>query len=225
MKPDRQALADSHCWKRIGVQGDRSCEELKYCVHCRSCPVYHLAGRQMLDRPMPEGYRAEWRARLAQPPERPDPDSLRLMVFRVAGHWLALPSGCLDETLALVPARRVPHRSNRHFLGLVNLRGELQLCFSLEPLLDPLGDDPPHTASNRAFPRLLVFKAQGQRWAFPADEVRGMIRLPRAALETPPANLARSAESPISALFGLEGLRVSLLDPNPLAARFEAALR
>jgi len=226
---DRLALAESQCWKRIGIHGDRSCEELEYCVHCRSCPVYHLAGRRLLDRPIPAEYREEWRRRLAEIPETPDPDSLGLMVFRVAGHWLALPSSCLDATLNPAPVRKVPHRGHRHFLGLVNAQGELQLCFTLEHLLDPHGAEttgnPAPTGTGRAFPRLLVIKVRGQRWAFPADEVLGIERQPRARLQPPPAHLRLAPDHPVTALCELEGLRVSLLDPERLAARFAEAVR
>ncbi len=225
MSATRQALADSECWKRIGIHGDRSCGELARHIHCRSCPVYHLAGRRLLDRPMPEDYRAEWSRRLAEIPPAPDPDSLNLMVFRVAGHWLALPSGCLDETLAPVPVRKVPHRSNRDFLGLVNTRGELQLCFTLEHLLDPHGGETATTGASRAFPRLLAIKVRGQRWVFPADEVRGIARQPRSRLESLPANLGKAPAYPVVALFDLDGLRVGLLDPERLADRFGEALR
>lgn len=225
MNLDRQALADSQCWKRIGIEGDRSCEELEFHIHCRSCPVYHLAGRRLLDRPIPEDYRAEWQRRLAEIPETPDPNSLGLMVFRVAGHWLALPSRYLDESLKPGPVRKVPHRGNRHFLGLVNTHGELSLCFTLEHLLDPHGTEAIPGGAGRAFPRLLVIKVQGQRWAFPADEVRGIERQPRASLQTPPAHLSKSPENLFTALFDLDGLRIGLLDADKLVARFGEALR
>jgi chemotaxis-related protein WspD len=218
--------ADRECWKHTGIQGDHSCGELERHVHCRSCPVYHLAGRRLLDRPVPEDYRAEWSRRLAEPPAAPDPDSLKLMVFRVARTWLALPSGCFDESLAPEPVRRVPHRSNRHFLGLVNTRGDLQLCFTLEHLFDPHeGDMPVRAGAGRAFPRLLVIRVRGQRWVFPADEVYGILHWPRSRLETPPANLGKAPGNLAVALFDLDGLRVSLMDPERLADRFLEALQ
>ena len=59
-----QDIQELPCWKTIGVEADRSCEQLQQHVHCRNCPTYRLAGRQLLNRPMPADYRAELTRRL-----------------------------------------------------------------------------------------------------------------------------------------------------------------
>ncbi len=194
-------------------------------VHCRNCPTYRQAGRELLNRPMPGGYRAELTQRLAVPPEAAANGELRLLVFRVASVWLALPSACFEATLAPVPVVPVPLRSNRHFLGLVNIRGELQLCFTLEHLLGPDPDEPvAPSGSVQVFPRLLLVNLRSQRWAFPVDEVLGTLEPSRTALDNPPPNLARPGQQLVAALFRAEGLRIKLLDGERLAALFQEAL-
>lgn len=209
----------------MGILGDRSCSQLEPHVHCRNCPTYRQAGRQLLNRPMGDDYRAELTRRLAAKPTEPQGETLRLLVFRIANVWLALPSVCFEETLSPLPIVRVPLRSNRHFLGLVGVHGELQLCFTLEHWLGPDPDEPGASAgAARVFPRLLVIHLRTQRWVFPADEVLGTVDCPRAGLEPLPSNLAQSGTRLVSALFHLEGLPVKLLNKERLAALFHEAL-
>ncbi|MDD1649086.1 MAG: chemotaxis protein CheW [Methylococcaceae bacterium] len=218
-------IVNTSCWKAIGILGDRSCDQLEPHIHCRNCPTYRQAGRQLLNRPMGEGYRTELTLRLAAKPEEPQGEKRRLLVFRVANVWLALPSACFEQTLAPSPIVKIPMKSNRHFLGLVSAHGELQLCFTLEHWLGPDPDEPAASAgAARIFPRLLVIQLSAQRWVFPADEVLGTIDYPRAGLEPLPSNLAKSGIRLVSALFHLEGLPVKLLDEERLAVLFQEAL-
>lgn len=48
------------CWNQIGVEGDRSCPQLKTAIHCRNCSVYSLAGRSLLEREASPEYLHEW---------------------------------------------------------------------------------------------------------------------------------------------------------------------
>ncbi len=222
-QPPKRSM-EPPCWKTIGILADRSCEQLQEHVHCRNCPTYRLAGRQLLDRPMPDDYRTGLTQRLAEKPPARQTDTLRFLVFRVASVWLALPSSCFEQTLSPVPIVRVPARSNRHFLGLVNTHGELQLCFTLEHFIGPDPDEVAVVQSTRAFARLLVVRLQGQRWVFSADEVLGTIETPRAVLQKLPANIEKSSQRLISALFDLDALRIKLIDEERLAVLFQEAL-
>ncbi len=213
------------CWKSIGILGDRSCEQLPQQVHCRNCPTFRLAGRELLDRPMPADYQAEITRQLAIRPPAHEADTLRILIFRVASVWLALPSACFEETLSPAPIVHVPLRSNRHFLGLANTHGELQLCFTLEHYLGADPDEP--VAGNgdaRAFARMLVVRLQGQRWVFLADEVLGTVTHPRAGLQALPANLAKASPRLLDALLEHEGRRIKLIDEARLAALLREAL-
>lgn len=225
MKSAAETQIQEHCWKTIGISGDRSCEALSHHVHCRNCPTYQLAGRQLLDRPMSEDYRQEITKKLAAQHRPQQIDTLRLMVFRVAEVWLALPSACLEQTLSPVPTVSIPQRSNRHFLGLVNAHGELQLCFTLRHLIQTdLTAESSASSVVRVFPRLLVLKLHGQRWVIHADEVMGMIEYPRASLQKLPANLSQSKQPLMTALFEFEGQCISLVDEERLIAQLQDAL-
>ena len=179
------------CWHRIGVSGDRSCPELSTFVHCRNCPAFAAAARSFFDRPAPEGYLAEWSSWLAgsgsdgrgprgQGGEDDDEDDalaqregVSILIFRLGAEWLAFRTRAVAEVTTPRPVHRVPHRSNPIFAGLVNLQGQAQLCVSLHGLL---GIDAPGSP-----PRLVVLRDRGrsETWAFEADEVAGVQRIPR----------------------------------------------
>jgi chemotaxis-related protein WspD len=199
------------CWNRIGVHGDRSCPALEEHIHCRNCPVFAGAARGFFDRRAPEGYLAEWSELLGRPAEQGAADDAALLVFRLGGEWLALALSVVAEVTAPRPVHRVPHRTNRVFAGLVSLRGQLQLCVSLHGLLgvtppDPLVDPP-------ANPRLVVIRQGGETWAFPAEEVSGVHRVPRDRLQKVPSTLANPLGSFGRAVFtGGNGRSVDVLD-------------
>lgn len=206
------------CWNQIGVNGDQSCPELVTHVHCRNCPVFGSAARGFFDRPPPEGYLVEWAEFLARPVAEANPDEVGLLVFRLGDEWLALGSRLVVEVTTVRPVHRVPHRTNDVLAGLVNLRGQIQLCVSLHGLL---GVEPAAGgAESGAKARLIVMRRDGDTWAFAADEVAGVRRVPRGDLQKVPSTLANPAGSYSQAVFAWGDDRsVALLDdPRVFAA-------
>jgi chemotaxis-related protein WspD len=179
----------NHCWRSIGVQGDRSCPELRELSHCRNCPTYAAAGRELLNQPLPTGYQEEWAVILATPTAQSG--SLRtesLTIFRLQGEWFGLSAAVFEAVTPIGPIRPIPQRSNDVLLGLVNIGGELQLCVSLAALLglppSPIG--PPATR-----PRLVVVKLAGARWVFPVDDIYGIERFSANDIKPAPANVSQ----------------------------------
>ena len=188
------------CWNRIGVGGDRTCPELTEYVHCRNCHVFARAARSLFDRPPPEGYREAWSAVIAEPTARVERDVENTLVFRLHDEWLAFPSRGLAEVTTPRVVRRVPHRSNQVFVGLVNVSGQILPTVSLHGLLgvDPPEGDYAGLVRNDGFvwlsnPRLVVIATHDERWAFLADEVAGLVTIHRADLRPAPSTLSSSA--------------------------------
>ena len=98
------------CWNAIGVRGDGSCPELKQHVHCRNCPVYAAAAVELLRKPAPDGYMAEWTSHLAEPKQLVERDSESALIFRVGVEWLALPTAVVKEVANLKSVHSLPHR-------------------------------------------------------------------------------------------------------------------
>lgn len=203
------------CWNRIGVAGDRSCPELPAHIHCRNCPVFSNAARSLFDRPAPEGYLKDWTAALSTAVQAADEDFASLFMFRLGEEWLGLRTAMLVEVTPRRPIHRVPHRSNAVFRGLVNIRGQLQLCLSLHGLLGL-----PEKAE--AGEILAVLEDKGERWVFSADEVLGVHRVPRSVLRKVPGTLANPLTSFTQAVFTWHDRHVGYLEEHRLLTAFRS---
>jgi chemotaxis-related protein WspD len=203
------------CWNEIGVHGNATCPELKKVIRCRNCPVYSKAGVQLLDRPLAAGYRRAWTDHFAREKEPPGPAKASALLFRLNTEWLALPAQAFQEVADRRLVHSLPHRRDGVVLGLANIRGELLICISLGHLLGSAGVRPHHTL--RAIcERLLVVSWDRHRYAFPADEVRGIHRFSRQELQEVPATLSKSKLSYTQGILSWQGCTVGLLDPELL---------
>lgn len=208
------------CWRVIGVTGDRSCPELQSFVHCRNCPVLAEAARGFFERGAPPGYLDSWRAILEEPAEAAQGADSSVLVFRVGREWLALPTAALVEVTPARTIHTVPHRHGTPLAGLVNIRGQLQLCVSLHALLGLAGGaataDPAAAATHGATARMLVVERAGEagteRWVVGADEVAGVHRLARGETRAVPATVGHGQARCSTALFTWQDRTVGLLD-------------
>jgi len=215
--------SQSQCWSKIGVWGDRSCSELNNHTHCRNCPVYSTSGRNLLEREVSSAYISEWTQLIAKEKANTNGHSLQTLatisvaIFRLGGEWLALPANLFKEVNQVSSIHKLPHRSNSVFLGLVNIRGELQMCISLTALL---GIDSTATASQSSshvvYKRMVVVEKDGNSWVFPADEIYGVHRLPPEELINVPINVSQSPNSYTKGMIRWQDKHVSYLDDELL---------
>lgn len=216
------------CWNKIGVEGDRSCEQLKTVIHCRNCPVYSAAGRSLLEREAPPEYVNEWTEILAktQPVSSkaqvngaivPSVETVSVMIFMLGGEWLAVPVGLLQEVTDPCIIHTLPHRNSELFMGLVNIRGEILMCVSLTHLLD-LEDKA--NSSDRvisvAAKRMIVVGSQENHWVFIVDEVCGIHRFPLRELQNTPVVISKSTEAYTKGVIRWQGHKVNYLDSDLL---------
>lgn len=208
------------CWRVIGVSGDRSCPELEHHIHCRNCPVLADAARTFFDRAAPAGYLESWHDILAEPARAADTEATSVLVFRIDKEWLALPTALLVEVTPVRTLHRVPHRGGTGLAGLVNIRGQLQLCMSLHAVLGLPGGPHLRAAEHDASSaRLLVVHQDGERpqhWVLGVDEVAGVHRVTRSALRPVPCTVSQAAARCSSALFEWQDRTVALLDEDRL---------
>lgn len=217
-KPGPKHAPMPECWRIIGVAGDRSCPELQSYVHCRNCPVLAEAAQGFFDRGAPPGYLDSWRVILEEPAAEAETATSSVLVFRLDREWLALPTTALVE---VTPARRVhsvPHRHGTPLSGLVNIRGQLELCVSLHAVLGlgvaPAANAEPTSAAGT--PRLIVVERTTgptpERWVFGVDDVAGVHRVGPADLRPVPSTVGQAAVRCSSALFEWQERTVALLD-------------
>lgn len=190
-----------------------SCPELDRVTHCHNCDVFRQAGRHLLDREPPEGYGEGWVEALDALREAP---GTPVLVFRVAGDELvALRVSVLHEVLEWRPIRTVPHHRDGLVLGLVSLGGELQICVSLEALLDLPRPDPGVRPPRG---RLLAIGARGTEWAVLAQDALTLHEVPEDDLSAPPSTVSASPSPYVTGLFTWHGRRVGLLDEELVLA-------
>src|SRR4051794_40498749 len=243
------------CWNQIGTSGDASCPELRTHVHCRNCPVFASAARAFFDRPAPGGYLAEWTRWLAQSEDAGnheagetiiggERDRVGVLIFRLGQEWLAFRTQTVAEVTLPRPVHRIPHRSNDVLIGLVNLRGQLQLCISLSGLLGvESAQGTAHSPSDGKAAgaeagghrgtgtelapapgtRLVVLRdrERSETWVFPAEEVLGVHRLARGQIRGVSSALANPEVSFSQAILSWQDRSVGFLDEQ----RVFAALR
>lgn len=210
------------CWRTIGISGDKSCPELATFIHCRNCPVLAEAARTFFDRNAPTGYLDAWREILEEPSAAAETESTSVLVFRLGKEWFALPAAALVEVTTPRPLHRIPHRAGGGLAGLVNIRGQLQLCMSLHALLGMSGGPTATAAATEPAARLLVVErpcdAAVERWVLGVDEVAGVHRVTRAAIREVPSTVSQAQARCSTALFEWQERTVGLLDEGRVFA-------
>ena len=214
-------LPVSACWNTIGVKGDRSCQRLAEVRHCHHCPTFEQAAEQFLNRAAPDSYADEIAALLAAPTaSRAPADEASVVMFEIASQTLAIDTKAVVEITEPRPVRRIPHRTNRVLLGLVNVRGQLELCASLSGLL--------HITSAQSLQpsraRMLLIEWLGQRWVVSADNVLGVQRLGSGGASPVPATAERDGSFCITQLIAWNDRKVGVLDLDKTFAALRGSL-
>jgi chemotaxis-related protein WspD len=199
------------CWAKIGVGGDRSCGELDEYTHCRNCPVFTAAGRELMEQKAPSGYLAEWTEFLAGARLRTATRTLSTLVFRLGSEWLAIDSATVGEVATIRRAHRIAHRTGGVLVGLVNIRGQLLLQVSLHELLHLRTD-----AGAKAQPRLVVIHQNAASWVFQVDEVLGVQRFSSNDVSPVPVTVAQGMARVSRGLIALGDRNVGFVDSEQL---------
>lgn len=214
----------NRCWQQIGVWGNRTCAELKIVIHCHNCPIFSSAGQQLLEREPPAGYLEEWTELYAQQKDFSEvrqnapAGTLSINVFRLGNEWLALPAYLFQEVTQLSSVHSIPHRTNKVLLGLVNIRGEVQLCISLMAFLRLEATELKlwNEEGNVIYKRMVVVEKEGNRWVFPVDEIYGTHRIHPDEFLNVPATVSNIPDNYTKALINWQGRKVIYLDDELL---------
>jgi chemotaxis-related protein WspD len=215
--PVRVEAPMPECWRIVGVGGDKTCPELETFIHCRNCPVLAEAARGFFDRAAPAGYLDTWSTILEEPATEAGTETTSVLVFRLEREWFALPTTVLVEVTTVRPRHGIPHRGGGGLAGIVNIRGQLQLCMSLHSLLGLAGGPAaPADDAVGSTARLLVVEEgsapAADRWVVGVDEVAGVHRLGRADVRAVPSTVSQAQARCATALFSWQDRTVALLD-------------
>lgn len=198
------------CWNTIGVwsTAKEKCERLKDVIHCRNCNVFSRAGREVLERKPPGGYVTQWQKTIALQEEDNKSTLPGVMTFRLGDEWFAVPAQSLQEIADLRVIRRVPHNDNPQIAGIVNIGGEVIICYSLANLL---GVDFHEDAGNQ-YRRLMVITHFSQKYIFPVNEVIGMSRYGEDDIMPIPATLGDDKLQYIETVFSYDKKHITVLN-------------
>jgi len=209
------------CWNRIGVwsAGAEKCPELSRITHCRNCPQFSKAGRNLLLTEPPEGYRREWTKILAAEKKIMPINVKTAFVFRAGSDWLALPSHLIQEVVTMGPIHSIPNVNNKVLRGLVNIHGRLQVCVSIGSVL---GIEKRLRTEEELAPdyispeRLVVVLQQNQLVAFPVSEVKGIVHYTADDVKDLPVTVSGSKAVYTEGILHMSGRDIGLLKDKPL---------
>lgn len=204
------------CWNHIGVWGNGSCTELGKAVHCRNCPVYSAAAAALLDRDIDGDYLSAAASHYRGEKQSAERNTESVIVFRIGAEWLALSAAVFQEVCSLRPVHSLPHRRNGNVLGIANVRGALIVCVSLHALLSIEKAAGATDTRRLVHERLLVVSRDGERLAFPVDEIHGIHRFHPGQLGEVPATVAICTATYTRATLPWQDKAVGVLDDQLL---------
>lgn len=122
----------------------------------------------LFERPLPDGYRDELQAQIAERPADASQQTGSTLLFLLGGIRFGLPTHIASAVAPILHIARIPHRSGTVLLGLAAFRGEILPCCSLARLLDL---PQVKTGMGRT---LILEESSGRGWAVPIDGVLGV---------------------------------------------------
>ncbi|MBU0675870.1 MAG: chemotaxis protein CheW [Proteobacteria bacterium] len=213
-------IAIDDCWNRIGVwsEAEERCPELNRMIHCRNCPVYADVGRQLLNRKALPEYIKESTAIFARAKAEKQEKIKSVFVFRAGGEWLALPSVLIQEVVDMGIIHSLPHRNSKVLRGVVNIRGKLELCFSIGAILGIERFEKSRRGEGKYVSpaRLVVADRHGERVVFPVSEIHGYLRYGDKMLQPLPITVSGSRAAFTIGILCVEDFDVGLLNDQVL---------
>lgn len=217
--------SEKKCWKVTGVFGDKSCESLNEYLHCKHCPVYSGAAREFFDREVPPEFIESWTVALSRKKEIVEKGDLSVTIFRLGGEYLAIPTDAFLVAVEVKPVHFVPFRTNKSFRGIVNVDGELLLCYSLENLLG-ITRVPLDSGGDRAiYNRMVAIRGANERVVFEVDEVIGVTRVSSSLISKLPSTAQKAGEIFSQGIFDALGVTAALLDEHKVCESFRSTLK
>ncbi len=207
------------CWNKIGIWGKETprCPELDERIHCNNCPVYAEAGRILLGRTSDHDYLQEWLGNLARPRNDTIHNLHSALSFRLGDEWFALPCSIIKEITHCSKHHSLPHRKNPVLRGMVNVRGELLLCFSLGYLFK-LQKGEKETGNKHIHERYIVISDNQENYTFPVSEVRHIIKYNPDNLEKAPSTINQASFNYVRGIIRDNNFNIGLLDESLLLA-------
>jgi len=210
------------CWNTIGVWSlaKEKCMQLEEYIHCRNCPVFSNSGRSVFENKPPVGYLSQWRKEIAGEINKTELKSNSVLVFRSGSEWFAFPASILSEISNEKNIHRIPRNLNKFILGIVNINGEIKVCYSLNDFLGiKAGDD--REDDTHIPKRLIVIRLNENDYVFPVDEVKGLDWYGDSDLRPVPSTLESSGADILLGSLKKPDYNVAVFDIDRFQERLE----
>jgi purine-binding chemotaxis protein CheW len=135
----------------------------------------------------------------------------QLCTFTLAGHFLGVPVGRVQEVIRHQEMTAVP-LAPAVVRGLINLRGQIVTALDLRiPLELPAAAD--------TLPTNVVIRSGGDMYSLLVDEIGEVIEVSADQFESPPDTLAGACREFIRGAFKLDGRLLLVLDTDRLLSQ------
>ncbi len=198
------------CWNKIGVwrKHEEICPKLASVIHCRNCDTYISAGLKLLDRGLPDNYTAENTESYKQEKSEQSENLLSCIIFRTGAEWYAIRSSILSEICETSEVHSIPHNRQEIIAGLVNIRGEIEICISFSALsaMQSSGKD------STAKARMMIINLDSGKYAYQADEVMGIYKIKESTIKHTPSTISATGTHLIEGVFDFKDTPIGLID-------------
>lgn len=175
-----------------------------------------IALGSLFDKPIPQDYSSKWIETLKAVPHEEKGFRLSVVIFRVQGEWLAMPSSSIKMITPPSFIHKIPYKTSELFRGVKNVEGELRLVVSLETILGLSKEEAEPSKEYTRYPRDLYFGREAQDYVFSVDEVDGIASIQSEVLEKVPTDVVKSFAQFTKAIFKYNNRSVGLLDEQLL---------
>src|ERR1700738_2144290 len=109
--------------------------------------------KELLSRQVPADYLAECTKMYMKEVSSDKSEEDSVIIFRLSEEWFALSTQSFIEVSENRVVHHLPHKKSKVLIGLVNIRGQLRICFSLHEFLNIIS---PLNQESKIYQKLLV---------------------------------------------------------------------
>jgi len=173
---------------------------------------------KLFDRAPDPSYLEEWSKLLAESSEQfEEVKEFPVVAFRLYNEWFGLSALIFSEIASQRTINEIPYHNNPILLGIVNLRGQLRLCFSMHLLLGMTNDlELASNGSKTQYPRLLAITEQNEVWTFPVEEVEGILQIDLTKMSNIPVNVLNSKENFLKGVVNWDDKKIYVINEELL---------
>ena len=178
-----------------------------------------ISANKLFDRPPDISYLEEWTQLLAHPAEKTEENKeTSIVVFRLSNEWFSLSTLIFSEISVQHVINPIPCQKNSLLLGIVNLKGQLRICFSMQELLGIKKETKTFRKKilSSHYPRLGAISDGSSLWTFPIEEVDGIYQFDLSTMSNVPVNVLNSKENYLKGAITLNEKKIYIISEELL---------